>query len=281
LTTTTYKGAYLPVVAGDGGVWGDKLNSSLANSTFPTFDSALGGIVTKSLTNANVTLSAAEAQNAILYLTGTLTGNVIITTPCQGFTLVNNTTTGAHTVTFRYTGGVGSTATIPQGVLSLVATDATNGAYILSIGSATLSSLTVSGTATFSSTVVLNGTTYTFGAGASSALRASLELSQSITASGTLTIDVNSGFDCDVSLTGTVTTFNVSNWPAAGKLGKLTLSITNTGAFNVTGWPGTTYWPGGVAPTITSGASKRDTIVLTSSDGGSTFRGYIAAQNLS
>jgi microcystin-dependent protein len=98
-------------------------------------DTNLGGIVTKTLSNANVTLSAAESQNAILYLTGTLSGNVIITTACQGFTIVNNVTTGAFTVTFQYTGALGPVS-VPQGVTSLIATDATNGAYIMSTSTA-------------------------------------------------------------------------------------------------------------------------------------------------
>ena len=278
MPTTTYKGYSVPTTGTESGTWGSDLNIN----SFAVIDTNLGGIVSQSLTNANVTLSAAEGQNLILYLTGTLSGDIIITTPCQGFTLVNNVTTGAHTVTIRYTGGLGASVVVPQGVLSLVATDSTNGAYILAIGSATLSSLTVSGTATFSSTVVLNGTTYTFGAGANSALKAALELSQSVTSgAGTLTIDVAAGFNVDLSLTGNISGFNISNWPAAGKLGKLTINITNSGAYNITAWPGTTRWPGGVAPTITSGSNKRDTIVLTSSDGGSTFRGYVAAQNMS
>lgn len=284
MTNTVYKGAYLPVVAGDPGVWGGYLNTN----TFPVLDSNLGGIVTKSLTSANVTLTTAEAQNAILYLIGTITANITITTPCQGFTLVNNATTGAFTVTVQYTGGTGAKAVVPQGVLSLIAIDATNGAFILSVATAILTGLIVSGaaefdgTASFDGTVVFNGTTYTFGAGANSALRAALELSQSVTSgSGTLTINVNSGFNVDLSLTGNVSGFTLTNWPASGFLGKLTLNITNTGAYNITAWPGTTRWQAGLAPTITSGASKRDTIVLTSSDGGTTFRGYVAAINMS
>jgi hypothetical protein len=36
----------------------------------------------------------------------------------------------------------------------------------------------------------------------------------------------------------------------------------------------------GVPPLITVGANKVDSIVLTSFDGGSTFRGYVAAQDM-
>ena len=106
--------------------------------------------------------------------------------------------------------------------------------------------------------------------------------SQAVTASSaTLAINMALGWDVALSLAANVTTFTVSNWPAAGAFAKLTLEIANTGAFNITGWPGTVKWPGGTAPTITSGAGTSDTILLTSRDGGSTFRGYVVAQNLS
>lgn len=125
MATTVYKGAYLPTVSGDSGVWGTLLNTT----TFPVFDSNLGGIVTKTLTNANVTLSASESENAILRLIGTLSGAVQITTAAAGFTFVENATTGAFAVTI--TNGAGTPATIPQGVTTLVITDATNGARTL------------------------------------------------------------------------------------------------------------------------------------------------------
>ena len=152
MATTTYKGAYLPAVSGDSGTWGTNLNSS----TFPVFDSNLGGIVTKSLSSSNVTLTSGESQNAILRLTGTLSANVIITTACQGFTFVNNQTTGSYTVTVSYTGGVGSSVVVPQGVQSLVVFDATNGAYLVSPGT-TFASLTVTGNASISGALSVSG----------------------------------------------------------------------------------------------------------------------------
>jgi hypothetical protein len=126
MAVTTYKGAYLPTVSGDAGVWGTLLNTT----TFPVFDANLGGIVTKSLSNVNVSLSATESQACILRLTGALSGNVQITTACQGFTIVENLTTNAFTVTF--TNGVGTPVTIFQGGRTVVITDSTNGPRIAS-----------------------------------------------------------------------------------------------------------------------------------------------------
>lgn len=102
---------------------------------------------------------------------------------------------------------------------------------------------------------------------------------QAITAAAAaLSIDMNKGWYVSLSLGIGVTSVAVTNWPASGSLGKLTLEIANTGAFNMAGWPGTTIWAGGAAPTITSGAGKKDTIMLTSTDGGSNFRGYVVSQ---
>lgn len=111
------------------------------------------------------------------------------------------------------------------------------------------------------------------------AMKGLMDLSQSVTASSSsLSIDMSLGWNVALTLSATVSSFSVSNWPSAGTLGKLTLDITASGSYNITGWPGTTRWSAGAAPTVTS--SGKDTIILTSSDGGSTFRGFIAAQAL-
>ena len=125
MATTTYKLAYLPTVGGDSGTWGTLLNTT----TFPVFDKNLGGIVTKSLASGNVSLSASESQNAILRLTGALTAARQVTTSCQGFTLVENATTGAYDVTIS--NGVGTPVTIPRTQRCIVITDSVNGPRIV------------------------------------------------------------------------------------------------------------------------------------------------------
>lgn len=95
---------------------------------------------------------------------------------------------------------------------------------------------------------------------------------------GVLAIDYSAGEYVYVNLTATVTNFSVYNWPAAGKHGKLTLEIKNSGAFNFTNWGGA-KWAAGSAPTITSGANKVDIVVLHTANGGSTFYGSVAGQN--
>jgi hypothetical protein len=104
---------------------------------------------------------------------------------------------------------------------------------------------------------------------------------QLVTAStATLSIDLSKGWYVVISLAATVTSFSFTNWPAIGSVGKVTLEINNTGTFNISTWPTATTWAGGSVPTITSGAGKVDVVVLTSITGGSSFRGYVASQNL-
>ena len=124
MANTVYKYAYLPVTGGDAGVWGGELNTQ----TFATFDAALGGYAAISVSNANVTLSAAQAGAAILRITGTLTGNVQVTSACQGFTYVENLTTGNFSVSI--TNGVGTPLALAQSSASNVIFDATNGARL-------------------------------------------------------------------------------------------------------------------------------------------------------
>jgi hypothetical protein len=258
---TVYKSAYLPTVAGDSGVWGGLFNTT----TFPIFDSALGGYASLAVSNVNVTLNATQAGVALLRVTGTLLGNVQLTTACQGFQFIENSTSGAYNLTI--TNGVGSTYTLPQGVCTPVIFDSTNGARSgVGLTSAYLQS-------------ILSGV-YPLLSSAPVSASILAKTAQSITVgSSSLAVNCASGMTVDVTLNASVTSVSVSNWPAAGALGVLTLNISSSGAYTMTGWPGTTRWTFGAAPTLTS--SGRDTIVLASSDGGSTFRGYIAAQNMS
>lgn len=105
---------------------------------------------------------------------------------------------------------------------------------------------------------------------------------QTVSTTGTsLAIDMNLGWHVALSLGHTITGFTVSNWPPDGILGKLTLEITNSGAFDIDDYPGTTIWSFGSMPTVTSGSGEKDTIMITSHDGGTNFRGYVVGQDMS
>ena len=86
--------------------------------------------------------------------------------------------------------------------------------------------------------------------------KADLPAGSLITATGSLALDRANGEVQRLSLTGNVTAFTVANWPATDQLGRLVLEIQNTGAYNIAAWPTGTKWPGGTAPTITSGLGQ-------------------------
>ena len=125
MSTTTYKGYETQVTGSNAGTWGSTLNSNVITY----IDQNMGAITTKSLTNADVTLSATESRSAILRLTGTISANIAITTACQGFFFVENLTTGSFTITV--TNGVAGVQ-IPQSSRATVIADATNGCRIAS-----------------------------------------------------------------------------------------------------------------------------------------------------
>ncbi len=103
---------------------------------------------------------------------------------------------------------------------------------------------------------------------------------QTVTQSGAaLAINRALGENCTLSLTASITGVTVTGWPASGVTGKVRLIVANTGAFSIAGWPAGTIWPGGIAPTITSGAGKIDIILLMSDNGGATVFGAVVGQD--
>lgn len=113
------------------GLWGVGDPESLNTGVTAKLDKILGGVHSEALSSSNETLSASEAENLVIRCTGTLLANVTITTPGIGFYIVDNQTTGAFTLTLQYTGAVGGTPVMPQGGVTLVAIDATNGVRIV------------------------------------------------------------------------------------------------------------------------------------------------------
>lgn len=119
MAVTPNKGLLLMVTGTEVNTWGDKLN----NEVFTVLDQNLGGTVSKSLGNTPVALNAVESEAVRLVLNGNLTGNVLVTTLCVGFTVVENHCTGNFTVTFQKT-GVGVPIVLPNGTNNLVMTGA-------------------------------------------------------------------------------------------------------------------------------------------------------------
>jgi hypothetical protein len=131
LPFTTNKLLSVPTAGTLSGVWGAGDPESLNTGVMGKLDKILGGVHSEALSASNETLSASEAENLVIRCTGVLLANVTITTPGIGFYIVDNQTTGSFTVTLQYTGGVGGTPVMPQGGVTLVAIDATNGVRIV------------------------------------------------------------------------------------------------------------------------------------------------------
>jgi hypothetical protein len=102
-------------------------NSSTSLATTAFVQSTVGGYLSKSVAGgSNVTLTAVEAGNALLNLTGVLTANiaVIVPTAPTGCWVVRNNTSGAFTVTVKTAAGTGIAVT--QGAICELWCDGTN-----------------------------------------------------------------------------------------------------------------------------------------------------------
>src|SRR6185437_13790203 len=69
------------------------------------------------------------AQNAVIKLTGGLTGNVQVTLPLPGFMIIDNQTTGAFVVTLRAIGS-GQIIATPSGSIVHIYNDGTNVRFV-------------------------------------------------------------------------------------------------------------------------------------------------------
>jgi len=113
------------------GTWGDKTNTNLdiVNTAISGYveQSIAGGAATTAL---SITDGAATstAQNAVIKLTGTISGNQIVTVPdsVEKIYIVTNGTSGAHTVQFKTASGSGITFGVSEKTTKLFYSDGTN-----------------------------------------------------------------------------------------------------------------------------------------------------------
>jgi hypothetical protein len=129
---TSNKLLSMPTVTGDSGVWGTALN----DNTISPVDLMLGGVRSIGLSATTYTLSATDIQYLTVKLTGTLLADITVYSSCVGFYIVENNTTGAHTVTWQTTsapsGGTpaGSGIVLVQGSRTLLTADLTVGVRV-------------------------------------------------------------------------------------------------------------------------------------------------------
>jgi hypothetical protein len=120
----------LMVTGENAGTWGDKTNTNLnlLQQAIGGYQevSIAGGAQTTTLVMTDGALS--NARNAVIKLTGSITGNQIVTVPDgieKTYTIFNGTT-GAFTVQFKTASGTGSTFSTTDKGIKLVYSDATN-----------------------------------------------------------------------------------------------------------------------------------------------------------
>ena len=127
-------GIELMATGENAGTWGDKTNTNLQ-----IVEKAIAGYVEKSIaggaqtttltiTDGDTTESTSVARHAVIKLTGTITGNQIVTVPdsIEKVYIVVNGTTGSFTVQFKTASGTGVTFGASDKSTKLVFSDGTN-----------------------------------------------------------------------------------------------------------------------------------------------------------
>ena len=120
----------LMVTGENSGTWGDKTNTNLnlLQQAIAGYEaiSIAGGAQTTALVMTDATIS--NARNAVIKLTGTITGNQVVTIPngIEKTYIVSNGTTGAFTVEFKTVSGTGVTFATDDKGFKYVFSDGTN-----------------------------------------------------------------------------------------------------------------------------------------------------------
>ena len=115
------------------GTWGTKTNTNLdiiekAIAGYVEQAVTSGGTTALSITDGDATESTSVARHAVIKLTGTITGNSIVTVPdsVEKVYIVTNGTSGAYTVQFKTASGTGITFGTSEKTTRLVYSDGTN-----------------------------------------------------------------------------------------------------------------------------------------------------------
>lgn len=129
--TTSNKGLLLIANGSASGTWGTILNASV----FTIVDQALGNTVSVAVSSSDVALTTTQVQNLAVKLTGSLSNSLNVTLPLNpnstsaavgGFSIFENDTTGAFTVTVKTVASGSTGVAVPQGTRSLLYSDGTN-----------------------------------------------------------------------------------------------------------------------------------------------------------
>ena len=135
-STYTPLGVELQATGENAGTWGTKTNTNLS-----IIEQISGGYIAKSIAGGAQTTAlavsdgstGAELAHRMIEFTGTISGNQIVTIPndVQTFYFLRNSTSGSHTVQFKYATGSGDSFTFAAGdkgdaLVFATANDSTN-----------------------------------------------------------------------------------------------------------------------------------------------------------
>jgi hypothetical protein len=148
----------LMVTGENSGTWGTKTNTNLnllqqAIAGFQSISIA-GGPQTTALTMDNAAIS--NARNAVIKLTGTITGNQIVTVPngIEKTYIIENGTTGVFTVEFKTAGGTGVTFATTDKSTKILFVDGTN---VIDTGTVSLTGVQTLTNKTLTEPKIVNG----------------------------------------------------------------------------------------------------------------------------
>ena len=132
-STFTTLGIELMATGENAGTWGTKTNTNLsmiqaAVASYVEVAVTSGGTKTLAITDGDATESTSVARSAVIKLTGTISGNSIVTVPdsVEKVYIVTNGTSGAYTVQFKTASGSGITFGVSEKTTKLVYSDGTN-----------------------------------------------------------------------------------------------------------------------------------------------------------
>ena len=130
-STYTDLGIELMVTGANDGTWGTKTNTNLEiiNQIQGYVNKSIaGGAQTTALLISDGSTSSSEARNLIIELSGTITGNQIVTVPdsIEKSYIVYNNTSGAFTVEFKTASGTGPTFSTTDKGIKILYSNGTN-----------------------------------------------------------------------------------------------------------------------------------------------------------
>jgi len=130
-STYTDLGIELMVTGANDGTWGTKTNTNLEiiNQIQGYVNKSIaGGAQTTALLIADGSTSSSDARNLIIELSGTITGNQIVTVPdsIEKSYIVYNNTSGAFTVEFKTASGTGPTFSTTDKGIKILYSNGTN-----------------------------------------------------------------------------------------------------------------------------------------------------------